>query len=154
MRNIMGKGPCILLIVCVIAVMSAADVRAAEVKAKGFIIEYALSKNVSSKEYPVTEPYGTGQPQAYVTKPVYRISLSGKVTNDLFRNIAFVKLNFSTVREGKMEAVTTQVGVLESHENKTFLVKLYEGEYDTLIEAELKSFYYEFKDGTGEEVTL
>lgn len=147
-RNLFLLFLLVLLLMCMSSVCCQGE---EVVNKKGFIISYGIDRQVSSKQI---EVYDASYPNNRLVenRPVYSVNLTGKVSNDLFRNIAFVKLTFGVTKQGRTDDVVITVSSLGGHENKTFYMNLYQGETDLPVNAELKSFYYQYTDGTGEEV--
>jgi hypothetical protein len=128
-----------------------------EICQQGFRISFDVKRNVSVKENPIypATPYPQPTQVMYEQHTVITVTLTGKVANELFRDLASCNLCFSTMdSNGNAGEKTVILPNLGPHENQEFTVPLGQKtdvpEYD--VKVKLLRFEYVYKDGKKEVI--
>jgi hypothetical protein len=132
-------------------------IAAEEVNKNGFHITYDAQHTVSYKENPVyyATPYPQPTPTMFTRQMIVSAKLTGKVANELFRNIASMTLHFRiSDAGGSSEEKIITLSNLGPHENQEFSLPLGQRVDDPnyRVAAKLTGIHYFFKDGKSEEV--
>lgn len=152
---------CLLLFPLFLIIFNFSSANAAQIKKNGFIINFEVIRNVGYTDTLITS-YGSypaphASPNMYARQVKISVVLTGKITNDLFRDFRTVILYFtSSDNEGNSKERVITINDLGPHENQLFDLPLGQriGDSDYDANATLVKFQYIYKDGTTEEVKL